>query len=224
LGLYFVPPPCRHDHGEEWLQTLKVAIILCYYYNCFHKHTGYYCDVCDLFFPFKSKYNRHLQSNAHQQLDVIVEELDCSLGSVQEINEVHDDHDESQCDDMTTFSSGEHLVNDIDTSYMYDDYNDVSDIDIDEIMKYVDDRSLTDFSPFPSVMHALLVMLLNSPRPMVTYNISSLVHTLLQGEKNLKFVLFICKKLDPSLPSLDTLKKFKLPGFIIPKQVSHFLM
>lgn len=44
----------------------------------------------------------------------------------------------------------------------------------------------------------------------------------LQGESNLKFILYVCKKLNPFLPSLDDLKKFSLPGFVPPSKVCLF--
>ena len=48
----------------------------------------------------------------------------------------------------------------------------------------------------------------------------SLILLLIKGETNLKFIFFICKKLNPSIPSLAVLKHFVLPGFIPPKEVS----
>uniref|UniRef100_A0A1X7UZ35 Uncharacterized protein n=1 Tax=Amphimedon queenslandica TaxID=400682 RepID=A0A1X7UZ35_AMPQE len=56
-----------------------------------------------------------------------------------------------------------------------------------------------NYYPFDSVTHALLFMLVHSPRPL--------------GENNLKFVLFLCKKLNPATPRLDQLKDYQLPCF-----------
>ena len=42
----------------------------------------------------------------------------------------------------------------------------------------------------------------------------------LQGERNIKFMMFILKQYDPTIVSLDVLKRFSLPGFANPFEVS----
>ncbi|KAL5494053.1 hypothetical protein EMCRGX_G015323 [Ephydatia muelleri] len=62
----------------------------------------------------------------------------------------------------------------------------------------LDRENVGSYSPFPSKLFALLFILVNSPHPM--------------GEKNLSFVWFILKQLDMTVPSLASVKAFKLPN------------
>ena len=44
-----------------------------------------------------------------------------------------------------------------------------------------------------------------------------------QGEANLKFVFFVMRQLDQSIPSISSVKRFILPGLTSPTQVGkHF--
>ena len=84
------------------------------------------------------------------------------------------------------------------------------------------DSQEDDFAPFTSKVHALTFMLLHSPRPIVSHMVCGryvLLIVCLQGERNLKFMMFILKQYDPTIASLDVLKRFSLPGFVNPFEV-----
>lgn len=101
---------------------------------------------------------------------------------------------------------------------MYIDFEEV-DINFEEVVLDHLEKD-ANYHPFPSMMHALLFMLVNSPRPIVSNVNGHIACTnLIYCETNLRFILFICKKCDPSLPSLDVIKRFVLPAFIPPKKV-----
>lgn len=110
-------------------------------------------------------------------------------------------------------------------------YIGVIELDLEEFMEAVveDNDGSGDYSPFPSRIFALLYILVHAIHPIASpyvYCATSsvlLVALLLQGERNLKFILFIMKQLDPALPSLDTIKRFQLPGFQPPTKVFKLL-
>ena len=80
-------------------------------------------------------------------------------------------------------------------------------------------------------MHALLFMLVHSPRPIVgslsylIIDLSPLSFPLLiiiRRNKSQVYLIHV-HKMDPCLLSVDTIKRFALLGFVAPKQVSWTL-
>ena len=83
----------------------------------------------------------------------------------------------------------------------------------------------SDFSPFTSLCEALMFMAVHSPRPFVSFecillaNVSEINIHVCQGESNLKFIVFMLKKLGHPIQSVDSIKRIQLPGFTQPKRV-----
>lgn len=82
----------------------------------------------------------------------------------------------------------------------------------------------SDYYPFSSRITALIFILLRSLHPVVSehkYDLNltaeKLVHT--QSERVIQFVVFMCKLLDPRVPSLTTVKKIDVPGYVPPTKV-----
>uniref|UniRef100_A0A1X7UVS3 C2H2-type domain-containing protein n=1 Tax=Amphimedon queenslandica TaxID=400682 RepID=A0A1X7UVS3_AMPQE len=176
------------------------------------------CTLCDKKYEHKSKYCRHLESFSHKRLaslHSLEDEGQSDLDDDEEILEQRhedefndeDDHvilSESDNDDIFDLDK-DSCCNDVDKYPQSDSYeSDISDEDIQMIIDQIDENNTGDYYPFPSEIYALLYMLVHSPRPF--------------GESNLKFILYVCKKLNPFLPSLDDLKKFSLPGFVPPSK------
>lgn len=76
-----------------------------------------------------------------------------------------------------------------------------------------------DFSPFPSRDFALLFFVLHSPRPMVCNNAQVSPSNLQIRETTLKFARFCLIQCGIDVPSISTIKKFKLPNWIAPFKV-----
>ena len=85
-----------------------------------------------------------------------------------------------------------------------------------------------DYRPFASKSAALLYLMANTGRPVVRefdwmfwININTYVlYMQLQGTTHLNFAVFAMKQLDPSMPSLSTIKKTFLPGYTPPTKVA----
>ena len=51
------------------------------------------------------------------------------------------------------------------------------------------------------------------------YYLSIVRLSIFQGDTSLQFIMFMMKQLCSNVPSLETVKKFKLPGFVPPEKV-----
>ena len=96
----------------------------------------------------------------------------------------------------------------------------------------------SDYYPFSSSESALLYILLNSPRPVVSTQLARLyigvyknymMYTstsrmsspvTLQSERILKYFFHVLKQINPFIPSFTQVKSIVLPGYTPPSKVS----
>ncbi|KAL5482287.1 hypothetical protein EMCRGX_G022596 [Ephydatia muelleri] len=160
-------------------------------------------------FLYPSKYKKHLESISHQRR---VEESrfwqSTCTSDAERSHEFPDDDlvtDSILSDDVCAEFSDDHEdvlhMDDGDGDDGVDDGGDGDDdgaFSLEDHFEDLDRENVGSYSPFPSKLFALLFILVNSPHPM--------------GEKNLSFVWFILKQLDMTVPSLASVKAFKLPN------------
>ena len=93
------------------------------------------------------------------------------------------------------------------------------------LMSTIDSKG--NYKPFMSNVAAMAYLLAHSPRPMVSSTLLKMASYpvfiymyILQGQINLEFVFYTLKCLHPSVPSVSSCMKFRVPGFVSPTTVS----
>ncbi|KAL5500020.1 hypothetical protein EMCRGX_G011511 [Ephydatia muelleri] len=112
---------------------------------------------------------------------------------------------DKQCiDEQQWYGEFEPSVSDEESEYDREDFTDSDNPTLEECFEYLELEysSTGNYSPFPSKIIALLYLLVHSPHPV--------------GEKTLSFVWFILKQMGISVPSLASVKAFKLPNIVTP--------
>eukprot|EP00731_Ephydatia_muelleri_P023445 Em0015g1028a len=80
--------------------------------------------------------------------------------------------------------------------------------DLDDLLSGVHFLDVQDYHPFPNKVFALLYFMLQCPRPV--------------GESTLAYVLYLLKESGCAVvPSIKQLKAFKLPGLLLPQQMTQ---
>eukprot|EP00731_Ephydatia_muelleri_P035783 Em0160g4a len=116
---------------------------------------------------------------------------------------------DKQCiDEQQWYGEFEPSVSDEESEYDREDFTDSDNPTLEECFEYLELEysSTGNYSPFPSKIIALLYLLVHSPHPV--------------GEKTLSFVWFILKQMGISVPSLASVKAFKLPNIVTPVKAS----
>ncbi|KAL5500102.1 hypothetical protein EMCRGX_G011605 [Ephydatia muelleri] len=162
----------------------------------------YTCTVCKKGFTFKSKYNKHLKTREHL-FNIVCEELSSSAcdysESLYNIPDPPVDEADTRPELTLCIDAGFEQLNEAASSDEMD-----PDEEIMRLMSTIDSKG--NYKPFMSNVAAMAYLLAHSPWSM--------------EQINLEFVFYTLRCLHPSVPSVSSCMKFRVPGFVSPTKHS----
>eukprot|EP00731_Ephydatia_muelleri_P002721 Em0001g2721a len=150
----------------------------------------FYCKECNEVFHYKSRLERHIQSSSHK---AFVDAMERQRTSTIEAYQ----------EPLT--STIEYAEEDFGVEDAADS-DEFADKDFEDLVKQFRVDEKMSYYPFPSKIFALLYILIHGPHPI--------------GNTALMFIWFILKECGIKVPSLSTVRAFKVPGVDMPQRHS----